>query len=149
MTLVAVVVVLGYYFGKKYYLKPGIEQGAVASDFHAIQYSCFLDNGSVSGDSGGGLWIGSAGGQHCNGEQAGAEQQVVAHRIVEQGLAGQAALHGGSPVVDRQFNAADPEVGLQAEALPHSALGTVVTETAVLRNSAIKKPRRSGAFSFA
>lgn len=36
MSLVAVVVVLGFYFGKKYYLKPGIEQGAVASDFNAV-----------------------------------------------------------------------------------------------------------------
>lgn len=36
MSLIAIVVVTGYYFGKKYYLKPGIEQGAVASDFQAV-----------------------------------------------------------------------------------------------------------------
>lgn len=35
MSLIAIVVVLGYYFGKKYYLKPGIEQGSMARDFEA------------------------------------------------------------------------------------------------------------------
>ncbi len=36
MSLVAIIIVAGYYFGKKYYLKPGIEQGSLAQDFDAI-----------------------------------------------------------------------------------------------------------------
>ncbi|MDQ3016450.1 MAG: TlpA family protein disulfide reductase [Bacteroidota bacterium] len=35
LTLVAIIAILGYYFGKRYYLKPGIEQGGKASDFEA------------------------------------------------------------------------------------------------------------------